>query len=46
MNFMEISRDIYEEKYLSGYGINYPESHVIRIFNYLERIFKISNEKM
>lgn len=33
MEFMDRIKDKYEEKYKSGYGIKYPESHIIRIFN-------------
>lgn len=39
MKYMDMSKIIYEKKYSDGYGINIPESHVIRIINYLKRSY-------
>lgn len=43
MSYMEICKDIYERKYEDGYGINYPEGHVIRIFNYIRNKSLLGN---
>ncbi|MEY8414990.1 methyltransferase domain-containing protein [Tissierella praeacuta] len=46
MKYMDISKEIYEKKYKDGYGINFPESHVIRIFNYLDRKFPLKEKNI
>ncbi|WP_051542012.1 class I SAM-dependent methyltransferase [Clostridium lundense] len=34
MESMEINKEVYEKKYKGGYGIVYPEGHVIRIYEH------------
>ncbi|WP_313757482.1 class I SAM-dependent methyltransferase [Tissierella sp.] len=46
MKYMDISKKIYEKKYKDGYGINFPESHVIRMFNYLDRKFSLKGKNI
>lgn len=36
---------LYNEKYTDGYGLQYPDGHIIRIYNYLERKYKLSERK-
>lgn len=36
---------LYDRKYEQGYGIRYPESHIIRIYNYLERKYRLSERE-
>lgn len=35
----------YDQKYEEGYGIRYPESHIIRIYNFLERKYGLSERR-
>lgn len=34
MNNIEMNKNTYEDKYSKGYGIQYPESHIIRIYEH------------
>ncbi len=48
MDFMKITEKTYEEKYKSGYGVMYPDGHVIRIYEHFlkNRMEKIQNKKL
>ena len=46
MDYMKLSKQLYDNKYAGGYGINFPESHVIRIFNYVDRLYVVKDKKI
>lgn len=41
---MSVSK-VYNEKYAGGYGLQYPDGHIIRIYNYLESKYKLSERE-
>lgn len=38
-NYITQNKDVYENKYCNGYGIVYPESHIIRIYENILRYY-------